>query len=123
MKPDSAMTTSRANRDGIPPEQRGKTLFRWLRTITPLTFRGQAVLFLIPIIVLMSVVYTIESVSTERKILRNELIEKGKTIATIAARNAELPILSENLEQLRNSALSAMEIKDVAFVAFFERAS
>src|SRR6266567_2498500 len=115
------MTTNKTNRNGIPQEQRDKTLFRWLRAITPLTFRRQAVLFLIPIIVLMSLVYTIVSISTERKILRNELIEKGKTIATIAARNAELPVLSENLEQLRNSALSVMEIKDVAFVSFLNK--
>ncbi|HTG80297.1 MAG TPA: ATP-binding protein [Geobacteraceae bacterium] len=99
----------------------GKMLSRRLRALTPSSFRGQAVLFLIPIIVLMSVVYTVESISTERKILRNELIEKGKTIATIAARNAELPILSENLEQLRSSALSVLELKDVAFVTFLNR--
>ncbi len=115
------MTTNKTNRDRIQLEQRDKTPFRWLRAITPLTFRRQAVLFLIPIIVLMSLVYTIVSISTERKIRRNELIEKGETIATIAARNAELPILSENLEQLRGSALSVMAIKDVAFVSFLNK--
>ena len=59
-----------------------------------------------------------EAIHTERGILRNEIIKKGETVAIIAGRNAELPILSENLEQLKRSADSLMEIKDVAFVSF-----
>jgi signal transduction histidine kinase/ActR/RegA family two-component response regulator len=87
----------------------------------PLTFRAQAVLFLVPMIVAISAVYTLESISTERRILRNEIIDKGKTIAGIAARNAELPLLSENPEQLKASARPLMEIRDVAFVTFLDR--
>ncbi|MDP3481211.1 MAG: ATP-binding protein [Desulfoprunum sp.] len=94
-----------------------------LTALMPLTFRGQAVLFLIPMIVIISMVYTLESISTERKILRNEIIKKGETIAAIQARNAELPLLSENLEQLKSTALSVMGIKDVAFVSFLNKHS
>src|SRR6266545_4792052 len=115
------MTAEKMKRDGIRQERRKKMPFEWLNAIIPLSFRGQAVLFLIPTIVLMSLVYTIVSVSTERKILRNEIIKKGETIATIAARNAELPVLSENVAQLKGSALSVMGIKDVAFVSFLNR--
>ncbi len=115
------MGTGKTHRDVIPRDQGGKAPLRWLRALIPLTFRGQAVLFLVPTIVLMSLVYTIESVSTERKILRKELVKKGETIATIAARTAELPVLSENFAQLRSSALSIMEIKDVAFVSFLNK--
>ena len=76
-----------------------------LKTLIPLTFKGpRAMLFLFPMIVIISMVYTIESISTERKILRNEIIKKGETIAAIAARNAELSLLSENVEQLKSSA-------------------
>src|SRR6266702_9005979 len=74
------MTTDKSNRNGIPRVPRRKSPFDRVRTMLPLTFRGQAVLFLIPIIVLMSMVYTIVSISTERTIMRNELIEKGETI-------------------------------------------
>ena len=37
------------------------------------------------------------------------------------ARNAELPILSENLEQLKNTAQSMIDIKDVAYVEFLNK--
>jgi len=68
-------------------------------------------------------VYTFESISTERKILKSEIIKKGETIAAIAARNAELSLLSENFEQLKISAQPLMEIKDVAFVSFLNKRS
>ena len=96
-------------------------LTEWLREKLPMTFRGQAMLFLVPAVVIMSLVYTIVSISTERKILKDEIIKKGETIVTIAAKNAELPVLSENLEHLKNSALSVKEIKDVAFVSFLNK--
>ena len=111
------------NSDNSPPDYPRKSLFDRLKAMTPLTFRGQAVLFLIPMIVIISTVYTIESIYTQRKILRNEIIKKGETIATIAAGSAELSLLSENLEQLKSSALPVMEIKDVAFVSFLNKRS
>ena len=94
-----------------------------LTALVPLTFKWQAVLLLFPMIVIISAVYTIESISTERKILRDEIIKKGEAIASIAARNAELSLLSENLEQLKISAQPLMEIKDVAFVSFINNRS
>jgi PAS domain S-box-containing protein len=109
--------------DNLPTERRKRKLSERLKALAPLTFRGQAVLFLFPLIVIISLVYTLESISTERKILRNEIIKKGETIAAIAARNAELSLLSENLEQLKNSAQPLMGIKDVAFVSFLNRRS
>ncbi|MCE1227684.1 MAG: ATP-binding protein [Geobacteraceae bacterium] len=95
----------------------------WLASLVPLTFSGRAMLFLFPMIVIISMVYTFESISTERKILKNEIIKKGETIAAIAARNAELSLLSENFEQLKISAQPLMEIKDVAFVSFLNKRS
>ncbi|MGD0283664.1 MAG: histidine kinase dimerization/phospho-acceptor domain-containing protein, partial [Dissulfurispiraceae bacterium] len=94
---------------------------KWLRAFFTLTFREKAVLFLVPTIVIISLVYTLESIYSERLILRNEIIKKGETIAVLAGRNAELPILSENLEQLKHSADAIMGIKDVAFVSFFNK--
>src|ERR1039457_3595233 len=111
------------NTDNLPPDQRKRGLFDRLKNLIPLTFRGQAVLFLFPLIVIISAVYTLESISTERKILRNEIIKKGETIAAITARNAELSLLSENLEQLKSSAQPLMELKDVSFVVFLDKRS
>jgi signal transduction histidine kinase/CheY-like chemotaxis protein len=121
MKANPNLTIDSSNRQVNPPEGAGARLAAWLVGKLPLTFRGQAMLFLVPVIVVISLVYTVESISTQRKILRSEIIKKGETIATIAARNGEIPVLSENLEQLKNSALSVMEIKDVAFVTYLNR--
>lgn len=117
------MTSDTMNCKNPAPKQQKLGLADRVKAMIPLTFRGQAVLFLFPLIVIISMVYTIESVSTERKILRNEIIKKGETIAAIAARNAELSLLSENLEQLKNAAQPLMEIKDVAFVSFLNKRS
>ena len=112
------MTNTSANSDNTPPEQRKRGVSDRLKALVPLTFRGQAVLFLFPLIVIISSVYTIESIYSERKILRKEIIQKGETIAAVAAKNAELSLLSENREQLKISAVPLMAIKDVAFVSF-----
>ena len=123
MRPNPAMTSDKMNNYNPAPEQQKHGLADRLKALIPLTFRGQAVLFLFPMIVIISMVYTIESIYTERKILRTEIIKKGETIAAIAARNAELPLLSENLEQLKSAALAVMEIKDIAFVSFLNKRS
>jgi len=94
---------------------------KWIKRFDPLTFRGKAVLLMVPAIVIISLVYTIEAIYTERDILRKELYKQGETIAIIAAGNAELPLLSENLEQLRRSAQSVIRIKDVSFVSFYNK--
>lgn len=94
---------------------------RLMQKYLPKTFRGQALILLIPTIILMSLAYTMQSISAGRAILRSEIIKKGETISAIVARNAELPVLSENLEQLKNTALSVMDIEDVSYVAFLNK--
>lgn len=106
-----------------PRIARNDKMMRWLRSLTPLRFRGQAMLFLFPMILIISAVFTLESIVTQRAMLRNELIKRGETIAAIAAGSAELPLLSENLEQLRNSALTLMETQDVRYVRFYNKRS
>jgi two-component system, cell cycle sensor histidine kinase and response regulator CckA len=96
-------------------------IFRRVYDFFTLTFRGKAVLFLIPAVIIMSLVYTIDAIDTQRTMLRHELVKQGETIAVIAARNAELPVLSENIEQLKKSALQLMEIKNVSFVSFYDK--
>ena len=117
------MTTEPISSDNSPSEQAKDRLIDRLTVLMPLTFRWRAVLFLFPLIIIISSVYTIESVSNERKILRSEIIKKGETIAAIAAKNAELSLLSENVEQLKSTAQPLMEIKDVSFVSFINKRS
>lgn len=122
MEPVSPMTDIN-NNGNVTPEPGKSGLPGRLKSLIPLTFRGQALLFLFPAIVIISMVYTVESVYSERKILRKEIVKKGETIAAIVARNSELPLLSENLEQLKGAANSVMGIPDIAFVEFLDRHS
>jgi signal transduction histidine kinase/CheY-like chemotaxis protein len=114
------MTEDKKQKNALP-DQQDKMPSAWFRKLFPMSVRSQAVLFLIPTIIIISLVYMFESISTERKILKDEIIKKGETVAAIAAKNAELPILSENREQLQRSAHTLMEIKDVVFVTFFNK--
>lgn len=111
------MTDNTSKSEQNMTEQQCSRLTDRLTALLPLTFRWQAILFLLPMIIIISAVYTMESISTERKILRNEIIKRGETIASITAKNAELPLLSENPEQMKNSTQPLMEIKEVAFVS------
>jgi len=115
------MTPEDMNSNLSVPAVQNRGFSGWLASLVPLTFRGRAMLFLFPMIVIVSMVYTFESISTERKILKSEIIKKGEAIAAIAARNAELSLLSENFEQLKSSAQPLMAIKDVAFVSFLNK--
>lgn len=117
------MTDSGISMGNHTPKEHPTGFFDRLKGWAPLTFRGRAVLFLFPMIVIISMVYTIESISTERKILKGEIIKNGEAITLIAARNAELSLLSENIEQLKIAAQPLMEIKDVAFVSFLNKRS
>ncbi len=86
-----------------------------------LSFKGKASLLLIPIIIFISLAFSYQAISTQRSILHNEMINRGEAIALIVATNAELPILSENVELLTRSSRALREIKDVTFVAFFRK--
>lgn len=86
-----------------------------------LSFKGKASLLLIPIIIFISIAFTYQAIRTQRNILHTEMITRGEAIAMIVATNAELPILSENIELLTRSARALQEIKDVTFVAFFRK--
>ncbi|MBI5015514.1 MAG: response regulator [Deltaproteobacteria bacterium] len=85
-----------------------------------LGLRAKAILFLIPVVAVISTVHTFEAIRTERSILRAELLKRGETIAAIAARNAELAILSGNPELLKRAAAPLQGIRDVSFVGFYD---
>lgn len=116
-----SITNELSNRKHLPPEQQKRRPAERFAALLPLTFKWQAVLFLLPMIIIISTVYTLESISTERKILRDQIIKYGQTITAIAARNAELSLLSQNREQLKSSARALAEIKDVSYVSFIDK--
>jgi hypothetical protein len=64
------MTRVDMNSNQPVPAEQNRGLSGWLASLVPLTFRGRAMLFLFPMIVIISMVYTFESISTERKILK-----------------------------------------------------
>jgi len=93
---------------------------KFRRSFQFLTFRWKAVLSIVPIILLISGVYTYEAIHTEKTILRKQIIKTGETIAGITARSAELPIISGNQELLKRAATEVKNIPDVSFIAFYD---
>lgn len=101
--------------------QKGRMITALPSFFSSLSLRGKSSLLLIPIIIFISAAFTAQAIRTERLLLRQEMIRRGETIALIAARNAELPIISENFELLTRSARSLKGINDVEFVTFFKK--
>ena len=85
-----------------------------------LSFKTKALLFFCPVIVLLSLTYTVTAVRVERQLLRDEINKRGEVLIAVAAKNAELPLLSGNAELMRNEASSISEIKNVTFVTFYD---
>ncbi|MCB2180609.1 MAG: response regulator [Desulfobulbaceae bacterium] len=86
-----------------------------------LSFKTKALLLFCPIIIAISIAYSLTSIRAEQKLLREEIIKRGEILSTVAAKAAELPLLSENPEFVYNAAASLNEIKNVPFVTFYNQ--
>lgn len=86
-----------------------------------LSFKTKALLIFCPIIILISIAYTLTAIRTEHNILREEIIKRGEVLATVAVKDAELPILSKNPVILRDAAASLGNIQNVNFVIFYNQ--
>ena len=75
-----------------------------------LSFKTKALLFICPIIILISIVYTVAAIRVEQRLLREEIVKRGEIVATVAAKSAELPLLAENPELLQSVGASLREI-------------
>ena len=84
-----------------------------------LSFKTKALLFICPIIILISIVYTVAAIRSEQRLLREEIVKRGEILATVAAKSAELPLLAENPELLKDTAATFSEIKNVPFITFY----
>ncbi|HEX8948964.1 MAG TPA: ATP-binding protein [Dissulfurispiraceae bacterium] len=85
-----------------------------------MTFRNKALCFMIPILVLMSLVHTIGAINTEKSIMRDEILKRAEVITTLATKTGELPILSGNPELLKNTASFLKANPEIAFVSFYD---
>ncbi|MBF0618369.1 MAG: HAMP domain-containing histidine kinase [Nitrospirae bacterium] len=85
------------------------------------SFRYKILTFTIAVMAIISVVYTYESVKTEKNIMRAELIARAEEVISLMARASELAVLSENGEYLRKSLNSITSIKDVTAAVLFDK--
>ncbi|MDA8239984.1 MAG: ATP-binding protein [Nitrospiraceae bacterium] len=85
-----------------------------------LTFRKKALLLILPILGIVSAVYTYDAIKTEKEIVRTEIIKRAEAITTLATRTGELPVLSSNPELLKGVVSSLRANSEISSVAFFD---
>lgn len=91
------------------------------RRLNPImTFRVKALLFMIPLLLLLSFVHTWESIRVGKEVIRSEIIKRAEAITTLATKTGELPILSGNPELLKNTAAFLKSNTEVAAVTFYD---
>ncbi len=86
-----------------------------------MTFRVKAMLFMIPLLLVMSFVHTWESIRASKGVIRSEIIKRAEAITTLATKVGELPILSGNPELLKNTAAFLKSNTEVATVTFYDK--
>ncbi|TWJ13660.1 HAMP domain-containing hybrid sensor histidine kinase/response regulator [Geobacter argillaceus] len=86
-----------------------------------MTFRMKALVFMTPLLVVISLVYTYESIKTEKNIIRKEIIKRAETITTLATKTGELPILSGNAELLKGTVSFLRANSEASSVTFYDR--
>jgi len=85
-----------------------------------ITFKMKALFFMIPILIVMSLVHTHVSITSEKAMVRREIIKRAETITTLATRTGELPILSGNPALLRGAVDFLKANSDVSSVTFYD---
>lgn len=85
-----------------------------------MTFRVKALLFMIPLLLMMSFVHTWESIRVGKGVIHSEIIKRAGAITTLATKTGELPILSGNPELLKSTASFLKSNTEVASVTFYD---
>lgn len=85
-----------------------------------MTFRIKAMLFMVPLLLLMSFVHTWESIRVGKGVIRSEIIKRAEAITTLATKTGELPILSGNPELLKSTSTFLKANTEVAEVTFYD---
>jgi signal transduction histidine kinase len=86
-----------------------------------LSFRQKALAFILPILAIVSAVYTYEAITTEKKIMRSEIVKRAEAITRLGTKTGELPIISGNPELFKNTIAYLKDSPEVLSVAFFDR--
>ncbi|HJV36017.1 MAG TPA: ATP-binding protein [Geomonas sp.] len=86
-----------------------------------MTFKMKALLVTIPVLVVVSLVYTCISIRTEQSLVRSEIIKRAETITTLATKTGELPILSGNPELLKEAVAFLKRNAEVSSVTFYDQ--
>ena len=86
-----------------------------------MTFRIKALLFMIPLLLIISFVHTWESIRAGKGVIRSEIIKRAEAITTLATKTGELPILSGNPELLKSTAAFLKSNTEVASVSFYDK--
>ncbi|MDU0458383.1 MAG: ATP-binding protein [Geobacteraceae bacterium] len=85
-----------------------------------MTFRLKALIFMIPLLLLISFFHTWESIRAGKEVIRSEIIKRAEAITTLATKIGELPILSGNPELLKSTAAFLRSNTEVATVTFYD---
>lgn len=75
---------------------------------------------MIPVLILVSTIFTYESIQAQKEIVRNEIIKRSEVFTTLASKTGELAVFSKNETLLKNAATFLKSVSDVAFVAFYD---
>ncbi|OGU10884.1 MAG: hypothetical protein A2075_07020 [Geobacteraceae bacterium GWC2_58_44] len=84
------------------------------------TFKMKALFVTIPVLIVVSLVHTYVSISTEKDLVRKEIIKRAETITTLATKTGELPILSGNAELLKGTVAFLKINSEVSSVTFYD---
>jgi len=85
-----------------------------------MTVKIKALLFTVAVIVSISLIHTYESIRTEKRIIRSEIVKRAEAVTSMATKNGELPILSGSPRLLKNITSFLIVMEDVASVTFYD---
>jgi signal transduction histidine kinase len=85
------------------------------------SYKTKALAVMIPLLVSMSLIYTFESIMTEKEIIRSEIIKRAESVTSLATKSGELPLLSGNPELLKNTVSFLRANSEVSAVTFYDR--
>jgi two-component sensor histidine kinase/HAMP domain-containing protein len=85
------------------------------------TIRQKIIFGAISVLMLASFIYTFVALKTERTIMREDIIKKAEVVTDFASIIGELPLLSENEEQIKKAITSLKGIPEVSFVELYSK--
>jgi len=83
------------------------------------TFKTKALLFMIPILVVVSGIFTFESIRTEKRLIREQIVKRAETVTTLATKTGELPLLSGNPRQMKSMIAFLRNNSEVSSVTLY----